>query len=122
MPQTNQHDLADTVGTDVGHLVLLEKIVAQVEGLDTTASDDDLDRWWGSVEIDRLASGLTLASIAKLSGPSSEDEPAGPWLRKSDATGDEPTQLTPEGREAIRRICSNKDAEQNESSAGDGAS
>lgn len=38
-----------------------------------------------------MASGLTLATIAKLSTPSPDDEPAGPWLERSDATGDELT-------------------------------
>jgi hypothetical protein len=121
MAQTHQHDLADTVGTDVGRLALLKKIMAQVEGLDTTAADDDLDRWWGSVEIDRLASGLTLATIAKLSKPSSDDDPAGPWLRKSDSIGDEPTQLTQEGKAAIRRISATEAAVQNVTSAADSA-
>jgi hypothetical protein len=104
MSQTNQHDLADTIGADVGPLALLKQIVARVEGLDATGSDDDIDLWWGSVEIDRLASGLTLAAIAKLAEPSGEGDPKGPWLQKSDETGDEPTQLTPQGREAVRQI------------------
>lgn len=104
MDETNQHDLADTVGTDVGRRALMMEIIGKVDGLDATASDDDLDRWWGSVESDRLASGLTLATIAKLVEPSSADEPAGSWLHKSDATGDDPTALTPEGKKAVRRI------------------
>ncbi|TVV74509.1 hypothetical protein [Sphingomonas solaris] len=104
MDQTHQDDLAATVGTDVGRRVLLTEIIAKVERLEDAASDEELDQWWGLVEIDRLASGLTLASIAKLSAPDGEDEPAGPWLEKSDETGDEPTRLTAAGREAIRRI------------------
>lgn len=64
MDRPDQHDLADTVGTDVGRLDLIKEIAAKVEGLDADASDDDLDQWWGSVEGDRLVSGLTLATIA----------------------------------------------------------
>ena len=99
-----QHDLADTVGTDIGRLAMMKEIISKVDGLDITASDDDIDLWWSSVEIARKVSGLTLATIAKLAEPSTEDEPAGPWLQKSDETGDELTQLTADGREAIRRI------------------
>ena len=99
-----QQDLADTVGTDIGRLAMMKEIIGKVDGLDKTASDDDIDLWWGAVEIARMASGLTLATIAKLAEPSTEDGPAGPWLQKSDETGDEPTQLTADGREAIRRI------------------
>ena len=51
-----------------------------------------------------MVSGLTLATIAKLSEPSTEDEPTGPWLQKSDETGDDLTELTSDGREALRRI------------------
>lgn len=104
MDETKQHDLADTVGTERGRLELLEEIVAKAGDVDAGASDDDVDLWWGSVEIDRLASGLTLATISKLSNSDSEDDPAGPWLRKSDETGDASTQLTAQGRAAIRRI------------------
>lgn len=100
----NHDDLADTVGTDIGRLAMMKEIIGKVDGLDITASDEDLDLWWGSVEIARKVSGLTLATIAKLAEPSTEDEPAGPWLQKSDETGDEITQLTADGREAIRRI------------------
>ena len=104
MDRPHQHDLADTIGTDVGRLDLIKEIATKVEGLDANASDDDLDQWWGSVEGDRLTSGLTLATIAKLSEPNSEDGPACPWIQKSDLTGDKLTQLTPEGKEAIRQI------------------
>ena len=104
MDQASEHDLADTVGTGVGRHTLLKEIATKVDGLDATASDDDLDRWWGLVEADRMASGLTLATITKLVEADSRDDPAGPWLQKSDAAGRDITQLTPEGREALRRI------------------
>lgn len=104
MDQTKQHDLADTVGTGLGRFELLTEIFAKVGNLNADASDDDLDLWWGSVEIDRLASGLTLATISKLSQSNQEDDPAGPWLQMSDETGDAPTQLTSQGKLAIRRV------------------
>jgi hypothetical protein len=104
LDQTQQHDLADTVGTDLGRFALLQEIVAKVGDPDPQASDEELDLWWGSVEIDRLASGLTLATIGKLAEPSGDDEPAGPWIQTSDESGDGPTQLTASGRAAIRRI------------------
>lgn len=104
MEPVNQHDLADTVGTDMGRFALLEEIVGKVGNFDPSGSDDDLELWWGLVEIDRLASGLTLATISKLSEHTSEDDPAGPWLQTSDETGDAPTRLTPQGKVAVRRI------------------
>ena len=104
MEHIRSDDLADAVGADLGREALLEEITGKVDGLHATATDDDLDLWWGAVEIDRLASGLTLAAINKLSEPSSDDDPGGPWLKKLDVAGDEPTQLTPEGRNALRRI------------------
>ncbi|MDO6414621.1 hypothetical protein Q4F19_09540 [Sphingomonas sp. BIUV-7] len=103
MNQTKQDDLADTVGMDAARSELLTEIVAKVGSPDPEASDDDLDLWWGLVEIDRLASGLTLATIAKLSHPGGDEHPAGPWLQTSDETGDAPTQLTPQGKLAIRQ-------------------
>jgi hypothetical protein len=39
---------------------LLKEILARAEGLDAKASDDDLHLWRGTIEIDRLPSGLTL--------------------------------------------------------------
>jgi hypothetical protein len=38
---------------------VLNEILASAEGVDAEGSDDDLEIWWGTVEIDRLASGLT---------------------------------------------------------------
>lgn len=103
MDQTELHDLAGTVGTDLGRRALLAEIIAKTGALDPAGSDEEVDLWWGSVEIDRLASGLTLATIARLAEPG-DDAPTGPWLRKSDETGDAPTELTPDGRAAARRI------------------
>ena len=104
MDQTHQHELAETVGTDIGRVALLEEIVAKVEGSGAADADDDLDLWWGLVESDRLASGLTLATIHTLSTPCAEDDLAGAWLERSDEAGDELTRLTPEGRKAVKRI------------------
>jgi hypothetical protein len=104
MDKPSRHELADTLGADVGRAALLQEIVGKVEGVNASLSDDELDLWWGTVEIDRLASGLTLAAINKLSASNGDDYAAGPWLQLSDATGDEPTRLTPEGRQAVRRI------------------
>jgi hypothetical protein len=84
-------------------LDVLKEILANTEGVDAEASDDDLDAWWGTVEIDRVASGLTLIAVGKLASPSHGDEPNGPWVQKSDANGDEPTELTAAGRIAVRR-------------------
>ncbi|MET0268885.1 MAG: hypothetical protein ABW173_00525 [Sphingomonas sp.] len=104
MNQPTQHELAGTVGADAERPALLAEIIAKVGEPEAGASDDDLDLGWGGVEIDRLASGLTLAVIARLSEAEGADGPAGPWLRKSDASGDGPTELTPQGREAVRRL------------------
>jgi hypothetical protein len=103
LDHVSQEDLAGTVGADQGRLALMTEIIDKVGGVDPAASDEDLDLWWGSVEIDRLASGLTLAAIAKLSRSSDADTPNGPWIAKSDETGDAPTALTAAGREAIRQ-------------------
>lgn len=104
MDQPSPHDLAATVGSELAPIELITEIVRKVGNPDPDASDDDLYLWWGSVEIDRLASGLTLATINKLSQPSREDLSTGPWLQKSDDTGDAPTQLTPEGKAVVRQI------------------
>ena len=104
MDEANHRDPADPLGLEAGRLDVLKEILATAEGLDAEASDDDLDIWWGTVEIDRLASGLTLDAIGKLSEPGDRDDPSGPWIQKSDPNGDEPTQLTPDGRAAVRRI------------------
>lgn len=112
LDQISQEELAGTVGADQGRLALLSEIIGKVGRVDPAASDEELDLWWGSVEIDRLASGLTLAAIAKLSLSSHADTPNGPWIEKSDETGDEPTALTPAGREAIRRVDPADDAVQ----------
>jgi hypothetical protein len=104
MTPAEQDQLADTVGTDVGRATLLREIISKVDGLDVTGSDEELDQWWGLVEVDRLASGLTLATIARLAEPDSSDESAGPWLSTSGVAGHETSHLTPEGREALRHI------------------
>lgn len=104
MDEVNHRDPADPLGLEAGRLDVLKEILATAEGLDAEASDDDLDAWWGTVEIDRLASGLTLAAIGKLSEPGHRDDSSGPWIQKSDPNGDEPTQLTPDGRAAVRRV------------------
>ena len=88
----------------------LQEGISGVGGPGPEATDDDLDLWWGSVEIDRLASGLTLATISVLTKPDSDGGPAGPWLQRSDATGDDTTQLTPQGREATRQLSTAVDA------------
>jgi hypothetical protein len=104
MDQPYKHELDDTVGTDKGRTALLKEIIDKVEGLDVAGSDDDIDRWWGTVEVDRLASGLTLATIDRLVDQGNEDDASEPWLQRSDATGDEVTQLTPAGRAALRQV------------------
>lgn len=104
MTRAEQDQLADTIGTDVGRATLLREIIAKVAGLDVNGSDEELDRWWGVVEVDRLASGLTLATIARLAEPNPSDEPVAPWLSTSGAAGHETTQLTPEGKNALKRI------------------
>lgn len=108
MDKVDEHDLAATVGTDEPRGMLLREIVAKVDGFDAAGSDEDLDRWWGTVEVDRLASGLTLATITKLADPRGGGEPTGAWLLKADEAGSEPTQLTREGRDALRMIGSAK--------------
>ncbi len=104
MDQANHPNPSDPLGLEAGRLDVLKEILATAEGLDADASDDDLDAWWGTVEIDRMASGLTLADIGKLSEPGHGEDPGGPWIQKSDPNGDEPTQLTPDGRAAVRRV------------------
>jgi hypothetical protein len=90
----------DPLGLEAGRLDVLSEIVNRAEDLDGEATDDDLDMWWGIVEIDRLASGLTLAAIDTLAA----DDLGSAWIQKSDPHGDEPTQLTPDGRAVVRRI------------------
>jgi hypothetical protein len=104
MDEANHHDPADPLGLEAGRLDVLKEILATAEGVHAESSDDDLDIWWGNVEIDRLASGLTLDAIDKLSGPGGDEDPGGPWIQKSDANGDETTQLTADGRAAVRRV------------------
>ena len=103
MDLEDQNELAGTVGTDVTRRTLLREIIAKVDGFDAAGSDEELDRWWGLVEVDRLASGLTLATIARLADPDADDDPPGPWLLTSDEAGDAATQLSNEGRDALRR-------------------
>ena len=91
------------LGLEAGRDVLKE-ILATAEGVDADPSDDDLDIWWGTVEIDRLASGLALDAIGKLSEPGHRDDFGDPWIQKSDPNGDEATQLTPDGRASVRRV------------------
>jgi alkanesulfonate monooxygenase SsuD/methylene tetrahydromethanopterin reductase-like flavin-dependent oxidoreductase (luciferase family) len=104
MDEANHRDSADPHSLEAGRLDVLKEILATTEGIDAEASDDDLDAWWGTVEIDRLANGLTLDAIGKLSEPGQRDDSSGPWIQKSDPKGDEITQLTPDGRAAVRRV------------------
>jgi len=104
--RTNQDDPADLLGLEAGALEVLKEILANTEGVEAEASDDDLDAWWGTVETDRVANGLTLIAIGKLASPTHGDEPDGPWILKSDPNGDEPTELTAAGRIAVRRALS----------------
>jgi hypothetical protein len=106
MDSANQDDPADLLGLEAGPLDVLKEILANTAGVDAEASDDDLNTWWGTVEIDRVASGLTLIVIGKLASPNHGDEPNGPWIQKSDPNGDEPTELTAAGRVAVRRALS----------------
>lgn len=106
MDEANQNHSTDLLGLEAGPLAVLKELLANTEGVDAEASDDDLDAWWGTVEIDRVANGLTLIAIDKLASPSHGDGPQGPWIQKSDPDGDEPTQLTAAGRLALRRALS----------------
>jgi hypothetical protein len=101
---TNEAPTTDPLGLEAGRLDVLTEIVGRAEDLDAQATDDDLDTWWGVVEIDRLASGLTLAAIDTLADPDPADGQGGAWIRKSDPHGDDLTQLTADGRAAVRRI------------------
>jgi hypothetical protein len=104
MDEASHIKSADPLGLEAGRMDVLKEILAKAEGVNAEASDDDLDAWWGVVEIDRLASGLTLDAIGKLSEHGDRDDPSGPWIQKSDPHGDEPTQLTSGGRAAVRRL------------------
>jgi hypothetical protein len=106
MDQLKQDYSTDLLGLEAGPLDVLKDLLANAEGVDAQASDDDLDTWWGTVEVDRMVSGLTLDSISKLAAPNHELDPNGPWIQKLDANGDESTQLTPAGRAAVRQILS----------------
>jgi hypothetical protein len=103
MDNANQDDPTDLLGLEAGPRDVLKEILANTKGVNAEASDDDLDAWWGTVEIDRVASGLTAIAIGKLASPNHGDEPKGPWIQKSDPNGDEPTELTAAGRVAVRR-------------------
>jgi hypothetical protein len=101
---TREAPAVDPLGLEAGRLDVLSEIVGRAEDLDGEATDDDLDMWWGIVEIDRLASGLTLAAIDTLAAPNPADGMGSAWIQKFDPHGNEPTQLTPDGRAAVRRI------------------
>lgn len=106
MENVNQDDPTDLLRLEARPLDVPKEILASTGEVDAEASDDDLDAWWGTVEIDRVASGLTLIAIGKLASPNHSDEPIGPWIQKSDPNGDEPTELTAAGRVAVRRALS----------------
>lgn len=102
--QETQNNTTDLLGLGAGPVDVLKEVLANVEGVDAGASDDDLDAWWGIVDSDRVASGLTLIDIGKLAAQSHGNDFGGPWIQKSDANGDEPTQLTAAGRAAVRQV------------------